>query len=63
MTAQDYRLVTQMYFPGEPLNEKDILIATMAGRARDVALATCKVTEAPAVGILGYRWDIVLLQA
>jgi protocatechuate 3,4-dioxygenase beta subunit len=63
VTAHDYRLVTQMYFPGEPLNEKDILIATMAGRARDVALATCKVIEGPAAGILGYRWDIVLLQA
>jgi hypothetical protein len=30
-----------MYFPGEELNEKDILIATMPARHRDPALSTC----------------------
>ena len=27
VTSTDYRLVAQMYFPGERLNEKDILIS------------------------------------
>ena len=63
VTAGDYRLVTQMYFPGEPLNEKDILISTMQGRARNPALATCKAVESSEAGVLAFRWDIVLLQA
>lgn len=63
VTAGDYRLVTQMYFPGEPLNEKDLLISTMPGRARNPALATCKSVESAESGIMAYQWDIVLLQA
>jgi protocatechuate 3,4-dioxygenase, beta subunit len=63
VTAGDYRLVTQMYFPGEPLNEKDILISTMQGRARNPALATCKAVESSEAGVLAFQWDIVLLQA
>ena len=63
VTAGDYRLVTQMYFPGEPLNEKDMLISTMQGRARDPALATCKAVESSDSAIMAYHWDIVLLQA
>jgi protocatechuate 3,4-dioxygenase, beta subunit len=63
VTAGDYRLVTQMYFPGEPLNEKDILISTMQGRARNPALATCKAVESSEAGVLAFHWDIVLLQA
>jgi len=63
VTAGDYRLVTQMYFPGEPLNEKDLLISTMQGRARNPALATCKAVESTQSGVMAYQWDIVLLQA
>lgn len=63
VTAGDYRLVTQMYFPGEPLNEKDLLISTMQGRARNPALATCKAAESSESGVMAYQWDIVLLQA
>jgi protocatechuate 3,4-dioxygenase, beta subunit len=63
VTAGDYRLVTQMYFPGEPLNEKDLLISTMQGRARNPALAICKAVESPESGVMAYQWDVVLLQA
>jgi protocatechuate 3,4-dioxygenase beta subunit len=63
VTAGDYRLVTQMYFPGEPLNEKDMLISTMQGRARNPALATCKAIESSESGVMAFQWDIVMLQA
>ncbi|HTC37980.1 MAG TPA: hypothetical protein VK693_03465 [Steroidobacteraceae bacterium] len=63
ITAGDYRLVTQMYFPGEPLNEKDMLISTMQGRARNPALATCKAVDSSEPEVLAYQWDIVMLQA
>ena len=42
VTSDDYRLVAQMYFPGEALNEKDILMSTMPARHRDPALTICK---------------------
>lgn len=61
--SADYRLVAQMYFPGEALNEKDPLISTMAARDRDSALSTCKSVKSRAPGILRFEWDIVLLQA
>lgn len=62
VTADDYRLVTQLYFPGEPLNDRDILMSTMAGRNRDPALAICKAVESREPGVLAFEWDIVLLQ-
>lgn len=63
VTSDQYRLVTQMYFPGEPLNEKDILISTMAARHRDVALATCKSVASHDVDVMKFEWDIVMLKA
>jgi len=63
VTSDEYRLVTQMYFPGEPLNEKDILVSTMQARHRDPALATCKSVESHDPEILKFEWDIVLLKA
>jgi protocatechuate 3,4-dioxygenase, beta subunit len=63
VTSDEYRLVAQMYFPGEALNEKDLLISTMPARHRDPALATCKSVESAEPAILTYEWDIVLLQA
>jgi protocatechuate 3,4-dioxygenase, beta subunit len=55
------RLVTQMYFPGDPLNEIDsILSAVHDPQARERLLAV----PAPEVGIwetaLGFRFDLVL---
>jgi protocatechuate 3,4-dioxygenase, beta subunit len=63
VTSDDYRVVTQMYFPGEVLNEKDILISTMPARHRDPALSICKSVKSNEPGILKFEWDIVLLQA
>ena len=63
VTSDDYRLVAQMYFPGEALNEKDILMSTMPARHRDPALTICKAVESPEPGVLKFEWDIVLLQA
>ena len=63
VTATDYRLVAQMYFPDEPLNSKDILMSTMAARARDPALTICKAMASTESGVLKFEWDIVLLQA
>jgi protocatechuate 3,4-dioxygenase beta subunit len=63
VSSDDYRLVAQMYFPGEELNEKDILISTMPARHRDPALTTCKSVKSRERGILKFEWDIVLLHA
>ena len=55
------RLITQMYFPGDPLNEIDhILHSIPDARARERLMAA----HDPSVGIdevaLGFRFDIVL---
>lgn len=63
VTSDAYRLVAQMYFPGEALNEKDILISTMPARHRDPALTICKSVESQQTGVLKFEWDIVLLHA
>ncbi|HUO78785.1 MAG TPA: hypothetical protein VMU00_01465 [Steroidobacteraceae bacterium] len=60
--ADDYRLVTQMYFPGEALNATDILLSTMAARHRDPGLAMAHALEARTEGVQAYAWEIVLLQ-
>jgi protocatechuate 3,4-dioxygenase, beta subunit len=63
VTSDDYRLVTQMYFPGEALNQEDMLISTMPARHRDPALTICKSVDSHEPGVLKFVWDIVLLQA
>lgn len=57
----DYRLVTQMYFPGESLNDKDLLLSTLTARHRDPSSALCEPTTSDEPGVLHFRWDIVLL--
>jgi protocatechuate 3,4-dioxygenase beta subunit len=55
------RLVTQMYFPDDPLRQLDPIInalPTEAARARLVAAYDHNVTEPE--WALGYRWDIVV---
>jgi protocatechuate 3,4-dioxygenase beta subunit len=54
------RLVTQMYFPGDPLIPLDPIFNSAPPHARDrlVAAYDHEVTEAN--WALGYRWDIVL---
>jgi protocatechuate 3,4-dioxygenase beta subunit len=58
---RDYRLVTQMYFPGEPLNARDILLSTLAARRRDPAASICKPATTSEPGVLAFTFDIVLL--
>ena len=55
------RLVTQMYFPGDPLLALDPILQAVPGddaRARLVAAFSLEVTEPGRA--LGYEWDIVL---
>lgn len=55
------RLVTQMYFPGDPLLDHDPIIASIAdpaARTRLVATWSASLTEPE--WALGYAWDIVL---
>jgi protocatechuate 3,4-dioxygenase beta subunit len=63
VTSDVYRLVVQMYFPGEALNEKDLLMSTMQARHRDPALTICKAVESTEPHVLKFEWDLVLLQA
>lgn len=57
----DYRLVAQMYFPGEALNTTDILLSTLEARRRDPRAAICERTTTSEPGVLAFKWDIVLL--
>ena len=54
------RLVTQMYFPGDPLHALDPILSAVpeAARPRLIARYAHDVTEEE--WALGYRWDIVL---
>jgi protocatechuate 3,4-dioxygenase beta subunit len=57
----DYRLVTQMYFPGEALNGKDLLLSTLAARHRDPALSICKPASTSEPGVQAFTFDLVML--
>lgn len=60
-TAFTQRLVTQMYFPGDPLLGLDPIVQSItdpAARARLVATYDHAVSEPERA--LGYRWDVVL---
>jgi protocatechuate 3,4-dioxygenase, beta subunit len=61
VTHGDFRLATQMYFPGETLNATDILLSTLAARRRDPNAAICKPATTGEPGVLAFTWDIVLL--
>jgi protocatechuate 3,4-dioxygenase beta subunit len=56
------RLVTQMYFPGEPENDGDIIFKRLDATERAAATATVLPTagDAEADSVV-LRWDIVLL--
>jgi protocatechuate 3,4-dioxygenase beta subunit len=57
----DYRLVTQMYFPGESLNATDLLLSTLPSRHRDPRSAICAAQAGGPPGVAVFEWDIVLL--
>jgi protocatechuate 3,4-dioxygenase beta subunit len=61
LSHADYRLVTQMYFPGESLNQTDILLSTLASRRRNPATVICKPAETSEPGVLAFTFDIVML--
>ncbi len=62
VTVGDYRLATQMYFPGEPLNDTVFLMSTMQARHHDPDLVTCKRVQSGNSDAQLFVWDIVLLQ-
>jgi protocatechuate 3,4-dioxygenase beta subunit len=54
------RLVTQMYFPGDPLLPLDPIFNSVPAHARDRLIATYDHDVTVEEWALGYRWDIVL---
>lgn len=60
VTGRTDRLVTQMYFPDEPLNEKDILFAEL-GSSKDAAIGkVLPPTKDLEPDSLLINWDIIL---
>ncbi|WP_320782984.1 protocatechuate 3,4-dioxygenase subunit beta [Streptomyces sp. CRN 30] len=60
-TAFTQRLVTQMYFPGDPLFPYDPILRSVTDRAaRDRLVATYRHDLSVPEYSLGYAWDIVL---
>ena len=55
------RLVTQMYFPGDPLMANDPILQSIPDqRGRDLLVATFDLALTEPEWALGYRWDITL---
>jgi protocatechuate 3,4-dioxygenase beta subunit len=52
------RLVTQMYFPGEPLNDADFLLKNADPRQSVIAEAIDRLSADPQA--LAYRWTVVM---
>jgi len=55
------RVVTQMYFPGDPLIPLDPILSSIADqRGRELLIARLDLDTTVPAWALGYRWDIVL---
>ena len=54
------RLVTQMYFPGEPLNDSDFLLKNADPKQSVIAEAVDRLSADPQA--LAFRWTVVLAQ-
>jgi protocatechuate 3,4-dioxygenase beta subunit len=54
------RLITQMYFPGDPLFAHDPILHSVPEAARERLVARFDLDSTVAEWALGYRWDIVL---
>ena len=54
------RLVTQMYFPGEPLNDGDFLLKNAEPKQSVIAEAIDRMSADPQA--LAFRWTVVLAQ-
>jgi protocatechuate 3,4-dioxygenase beta subunit len=60
-TAFTQRLVTQMYFPGDPLFAYDPIFGSIADeKARERLIARLDMDKTVPEWALGYQWDIVL---
>jgi protocatechuate 3,4-dioxygenase beta subunit len=57
IAGREDRLTTQMYFPGEALNETDLLLRQEA----DPAALIARAASAAADGTARFNWDIVLI--
>jgi protocatechuate 3,4-dioxygenase, beta subunit len=56
------RLVTQMFFPGEPLNEKDELFKNLGPFSKFALASVQSGAKQIEDGAIEYRWDIVLFE-
>lgn len=56
--GQAERLVTQMYFPGEPLNDIDFVLKNAAPRESVIAEAIDRLSSDPQA--LAFKWTVVL---
>ena len=54
------RLVTQMYFPGEPLNDGDFLLKNASPKQSVIAESIDRLSSDPQA--LAFRWNVVLAQ-
>lgn len=56
----EHRLVTQMYFPGDPLFAYDPIFQSVPEHARDLMIAKFRIDWTEAEFALAYQFDIVL---
>lgn len=56
----EHRLVTQMYFPGDPLFEYDPIFQSVPRHARELLIAKFRMDWTEAEFALAYQFDIVL---
>jgi protocatechuate 3,4-dioxygenase beta subunit len=54
------RLITQMYFPGDPLFDQDPIFNSVPAHARPAMISQFDLSETVPEWALGYRFDIVL---
>lgn len=56
------RLVTQMFFPGEPLNEKDDLFKNLGPTSKFAIASVQPGANQIEAGAIEYRWNIILYE-
>ncbi len=61
VTSSSHRLITQLYFEGEPLNEKDLLLKNTVNKESLITKLTPSTKDAEP-DVLIASWDIVLRQ-
>jgi len=59
-TSFTERLVTQMYFPGDPLHRHDPILNAVHSNARQALVASFDLDTTVPEWALGYHWDVVL---